>query len=72
MSEKTDRDGIREAIANGLDRDSADLGAVLDALAQTPLSYLDLVQESASHIKQLVTTETPADPEEIKQPSVFS
>ena len=67
MSDKSDRDGVREAIANGLDQDSADMETVLEAIAQTPLNYLELVQESASYIKQLVTTETPENPEEIKQ-----
>lgn len=65
MSDKSDVDRIREAIVEGLDRSAPDVSNVLSALKETPLGYLELVQEAAVFLKGLTLTETPSDPEEI-------
>lgn len=67
MSDKDDTSGIREAIAQGLDRDTSEVSNVLSALKDTPLNYLELVQEGAAFLKELALTETPNDPEEISE-----
>lgn len=67
MSEKDDTTRIREAIAEGLDRDTSDVSNVLSALKDTPLNYLELAQEGAAFLKELTLTETPSDPEEISK-----
>lgn len=67
MNDKSDVDRIREAIAEGLDRNAPDVSNVLSALKETPLGYLELVQEAAVFLKELTLTETPNDPEEISK-----
>lgn len=67
MSEKDDAHRLREAIAEGMDQGSSDISNVLSALKNTPLNYLQLVQEATAFLKDLTLTETPSDPEEIKK-----
>lgn len=67
MSEKSDVDRIREAIAEGLDRGTSDVSNILSAFKETPLGYLELVQEAAVFIKDLTLTETPSNPKEISE-----
>lgn len=66
MSEKDDTSLVREAIFKGLDRDASDISTILSAFKQTPIKYLELAQEEAAFLKELITTETPSDPEDIK------
>lgn len=67
MSDPDDSDRVREAIAEGLDKESADVQDVLSAIKQTPLNYFDLVKQSAAFLKDLALTETPSDPEVIHE-----
>lgn len=67
MSDKDDTSGLREAIAKGLDRDTSEVSNALSALKDTPLNYLELVQEGAAFLKELALSETPSDPEEISE-----
>jgi hypothetical protein len=67
MSDKDDTTAIREALAQGLDRDTSEVSNVLSALKNTPVNYLELVQEGAAFLKELALTETPSDAEEISE-----
>ena len=67
MSDKDDADQLREAIAKGIGKDEPDISNALLALKQSPINYFGLIQESITFLKQLATTETPSDPEIIKQ-----
>lgn len=67
MSEKDDKNQIREAIAKGLDRDTSDVSNALSSIKNTPLNYLKLVQEATTFLRELALTETPTDPEEISE-----
>ncbi len=65
MTENIDEGRLREAIVDGLGHNKADIDNALSALKHTPVNYLELVQEGTTFLKQLLTTETPSDPEEI-------
>jgi hypothetical protein len=66
MSDQSTFDQLREAVASGLDRDTADLSTALGAFKDTPIQTFDLAQEAVAFLKELVTTETPSEPAEIK------
>lgn len=67
MSDKNNRGRIRKAVAEGLSRDKADFSNVLNSLKSIPLNSLELLQETTAFLKELTLTETPTDPEKIKQ-----
>lgn len=65
--DETDTERLRGEIVEGFDANEADLGAVLDALKQNSVDHLILLREAVTFLKQLAVTETPADPEAIKE-----
>ena len=67
MSEDKTVDQIREAIAGGLNQDSSSVNNLLSALSKTSLNHMSLLQESIGFFKTLALTETPDEPEEIKE-----
>lgn len=69
MSQNDDPDAerLREEIIEGLETEEADLSAVLNALKQSSVDYLALLREAVTFLKQITVTETPEDPEAIKE-----
>lgn len=76
MTDPNNRQKLIQAIAEGLDRDEADIGNAFSTLKNAPFNQYELLAESITFLKQLTTTETPSDPEAIskldKEALIFS